>query len=110
MGFTDAVRTCFTKYVDFKGRASRSEFWNWALFNLIASIVLGILSDRLSLAFAVATLLPYIAVATRRLHDTGRGGWAQLVGLIPLIGWIVVLVWLVRPGEPGPNRYGPEPS
>ncbi len=110
MGFTDAVRTCFIKYVDFQGRASRSEFWYWALFNLIGSIVLGVLGQRLSLAFALLTLLPYVAVATRRLHDIDRGGWAQLVGVIPLIGWILMMVWLVRAGTSGPNRFGPEPA
>ncbi|MGY0196847.1 DUF805 domain-containing protein [Leptothrix sp. BB-4] len=110
MGFTDAVRTCFVKYADFKGRASRPEFWWWALFNLVASIVMMILGDRLSLAFAIATLLPYAAVATRRLHDVDLSGWAQLIGLIPVIGWILMAVWLARAGTPGPNRYGPAPA
>jgi uncharacterized membrane protein YhaH (DUF805 family) len=110
MRFTDAVQTCFNKYVDFQGRASRSEFWYWSLFSVIGSLVAGVLGDRLSLAFLLATLLPYIAVTTRRLHDVDRGGWAQLIGLIPLVGWIVVLVWLVRPGTSGPNRFGPEPA
>ncbi|MDI1349673.1 DUF805 domain-containing protein [Aquabacterium sp.] len=104
MDFTTAVATCFRKYADFKGRASQAEFWWWALFNLIASVCLGIIDDRLSLAFTVGTLLPCAAVATRRLHDTNRGGWLQLVGLVPLIGWVLIIVWLTQaPREP--NRF-----
>jgi len=99
MTFTDSVRTCFVKYADFQGRASRSEFWWWALFNLVAGIVLGIISDKLSLAFFVATLLPYLAVTSRRLHDTNRSGWFQLIGFIPIVGWIIVIVWLAQEGK-----------
>jgi uncharacterized membrane protein YhaH (DUF805 family) len=104
--FGESIQICFSKYADFKGRASKSEFWWWALFNFIASLALGIVSDKLSLAFTVATLLPYVAVTTRRLHDTDKGGWAQLIGLIPIIGWVVIIVWLCRDGDPGPNRFG----
>lgn len=80
--------------------ASKSEFWWWALFILIATICLSIVNEKLSLAFTVATILPYIAVTTRRLHDVGKSGWAQLVGLIPVIGWIVVIVWLCQDSKP----------
>ncbi len=104
MQFTDAVSICFRKYADFKGRASKAEFWWWALFNLIASMCLGIIDDRLSLAFTVGTLLPYAAVATRRLHDTNRGGWSQLVGLIPVVGWVLIIVWLAQDARE-PNRF-----
>lgn len=104
MTFTESVTVCFRKYADFKGRASQAEFWWWALFNLIASVCLGIVDDRLSLAFSVGTLLPYLAVTTRRLHDTNRGGWQQLVGLVPLVGWVLIIVWLTQaPREP--NRF-----
>jgi len=100
MTFVEAVKTCFTKYADFSGKAGRSEFWWWALFNLIASICLGIIDERLSLAFTVATLLPYVAVSTRRLHDVDKSGWMQLIGLIPIIGWILVIVWLAQDSKP----------
>ncbi len=100
MDFTESIKVCFRKYATFKGVASKSEFWWWALFNLIASICLGIVSDKLSLAFTVATFLPYLAVTSRRLHDTGRSGWAQLIGVIPLIGWIVIIVWLCQDSKP----------
>lgn len=96
MDFGESIKTCFNKYATFSGTASKSEFWWWALFNLIAAICLSIINDKLSLAFSVATFLPYVAVTTRRLQDTGRSGWAQLVGLIPLVGWIIVIVWLCQ--------------
>jgi len=101
MTFVDAIRTCFKKYADFDGCATRSEFWWWALFNLIVCIALSILSDKLSLVFSLATFIPYIAVTTRRLHDTNRSGWLQLIGLIPFIGWILVIVWCAQEGKAG---------
>lgn len=104
MTFTDSIRTCFTKYADFNGRASLSEFWWWALFSIVASVALGNISDKLSGAFTIATLLPYFAVSTRRLHDTNRSGWLQLLGLIPVIGWIVLIVFVAQASRE-PNRY-----
>ena len=99
MQFTESVRTCFSQYASFGGRASRPEFWWWALFCVIATLVLGVVSDKLSAAFSLATLLPYIAVTTRRLHDTDRSGWWQLLFFLPVIGWLVMLYWLVQPSE-----------
>ncbi|HEX2605105.1 MAG TPA: DUF805 domain-containing protein [Oxalicibacterium sp.] len=99
MSFVESVRTCFAKYADFNGCASRSEFWWWALFNLVAYIVLSFINSKLGLLFTLATLLPYLAVTARRLHDTDRSGWWQLVALIPLVGWIVVLVWCAQEGR-----------
>jgi uncharacterized membrane protein YhaH (DUF805 family) len=102
MTFADSVSTCFGKYADFSGRASRSEFWWWVLFTLIGSLVCQAFSGYLSLLFEVGTLLPYCAVTTRRLHDTNRSGWIQLVALIPLLGWILLIVWCAQPGIPDP--------
>jgi len=99
MTFFESIRTCFTKYADFTGRATRSEFWWWTLFNLVAALALGVVSEKASLAFSLATLLPYCAVTTRRLHDTDRSGWAQLVGIIPVIGWILLIVWCAQEGK-----------
>lgn len=104
MQFTESVRTCFSKYASFDGRATRPEFWWWALFCVIATLALGVISDKLSAAFSLATLLPYIAVTTRRLHDTDRSGWWQLLFFLPVIGWLVVLYWLVQPSESA-DRY-----
>ena len=104
MTFGESIKTCFSKYADFNGRATRSEFWWWALFVVLVSAATGIVSDVLSGVFSLAVLLPYIAVGTRRLHDTDRSGWLQLIGLIPLIGWIVLIVWLAQEGKE-PNRF-----
>lgn len=118
MSFQDAVRSCLTKYVDFSGRAGRSEYWWFALFNLLVSLVAGVLDGIFgtgsggvglieSLA-GLALLLPSLAVAVRRLHDTSRSGWWLLIGVIPIVGWIVLLVFYVQSSHPA-NRYGPPP-
>lgn len=107
MTFVDSVRTCFSKYADFNGCASRSEFWWWALFDLVGAIALGVISDRVSAAFTLATLLPYFAVTTRRLHDTDRSGWLQLLAFIPIVGWILLIVWCAQEGK-SPSRYARE--
>jgi uncharacterized membrane protein YhaH (DUF805 family) len=104
MTFIDAIKTCFTKYADFSGCASRPEFWWWVLFTFIAGLVLRQISYLVSFIFSLAILLPNLAVAARRLHDTDRSGWWQLLVLIPFIGWIILLIWYIEPGKP--NRYG----
>jgi uncharacterized membrane protein YhaH (DUF805 family) len=104
MNFGESVSTCFRKYADFNGCASRPEFWWWVLFTFIATGVLNALNYRLSAAFSVATFLPSIAVGARRLHDTDRSGWLQLLGIIPIVGWIILIIWLAQ--EPKtPNRF-----
>lgn len=104
MTFTDSIRTCFTKYADFKGCASLSEFWWWVLFTIVTNLLLGVFSDALSMLFSLATLVPGIAVTARRLHDTNRSGWLQLLVLVPIIGWILLIVWCVQDRKE-PNRY-----
>ena len=86
MTFIESIQVCFKKYADFNGCASRPEFWWWALFVFLGSMALGIVSNTLSGLFALGTLVPYIAVGARRLHDTDKSGWLQLVGIIPIIG------------------------
>ncbi|GGC63645.1 DUF805 domain-containing protein [Undibacterium terreum] len=104
MNFDQSINTCFTKYADFNGRASKSEYWWWMLFVFLASAAASIVDERLANLFAIAVLLPSLAVATRRLHDTNRSGWWQLIELIPLIGFIIMVVWCVQdPVEP--NRF-----
>lgn len=118
MDFQTAVRTCLAvKYVDFTGRAARSEYWWFALFTVIVQIVLhllqfilgetltGILSGLVALAF----LLPSLAVSVRRLHDKDKSGWFLLLGFIPIIGGLILLFWFVTPGTPGANRFGADP-
>ena len=104
MTFVESIRTVFSKYADFAGVAVRSEYWWFYLFTVIASILLSFISDWLSLIFSLATIVPTLAAGARRLHDTDRTGWLQLLWLIPIIGWIVLIVFLAQEGKP--NRYG----
>jgi uncharacterized membrane protein YhaH (DUF805 family) len=129
MGFLDAVKNNFSKYATFSGRAPRSEFWWWLLFTLIGSIVLGGVDialfghtvvtagsvsasskfSPLASIFGLAVFLPSISVTVRRLHDTDHSGWWWWIGLIPLVGIIVLIVWWATPGTRGPNKYGDDP-
>ena len=99
MTFQESIQVCFKKYAEFTGRASRSEYWWFALFVVLAGTAAGIISHYLSALFYLGTLLPSVAAATRRLHDTARSGWWQLIGLLPVIGWIVLIVFLAQEGK-----------
>jgi uncharacterized membrane protein YhaH (DUF805 family) len=124
MSFTSAVRSVLSRYVQFGGRARRAEYWWFVLFTVLVGIVTSILDSALGTDFEgsamsgglfglianLALLLPSLAVAVRRLHDTDRSGWWILIGLIPLIGAIVLLVFFVQDGTSGPNRFGPSPK
>jgi uncharacterized membrane protein YhaH (DUF805 family) len=116
MGFGDAIKTCFRKYAVFKGRARRPEYWWWTLFNLLLSVALALADwaiagvngpEVLSNLANLALFLPSLAVGVRRLHDTDRSGWWILLWLIPLIGWIIIIVFLCQRGTEGANRFGP---
>jgi uncharacterized membrane protein YhaH (DUF805 family) len=114
MTFGEAIRSGFDNYVNFSGRASRSEFWWWVLFAILASIVANIIDAIIgapifSLLVSLGLLLPGLAVSVRRLHDTNRSGWWILIGLIPIIGFIVLLIFYLEQGNPGPNEHGPPP-
>ena len=111
------------KYTVFTGRARRKEYWMFTLFNIIISIaisivaqlfvripVIGLIFGLLPLIYAIAVLLPSIAVGIRRLHDTNRSGWFLLLVLIPLVGAIVLIIFLVQEGTPGDNQYGANPK
>ena len=105
MTFQESITTCFKKYADFSGRASRSEYWWFILFYFLASGACSIISQTLGGLFSLAVLLPSLAAASRRLHDTNRSGWWQLIVLLPLIGMIVLIVFLAqesRPAEAAP--------
>lgn len=123
MGMQDAVRSFFKRYTDFQGRSSRSEFW-WVYLAFILCyialmIVVGIvsvISDTLGYIvyglFALASLavlVPSIAISFRRLHDINKSAWWLLISLVPLVGGIVLLIFYVLPGTPGPNQFGPDP-
>jgi uncharacterized membrane protein YhaH (DUF805 family) len=96
MTFAESVSTCLKKYVDFNGVASRSEFWWFMLFVFVATLVLGWVSPLVANIFGLAMLLPELAVGARRLHDTGRSGWWQLLLLLPVIGLIILIVFWVQ--------------
>ena len=116
--FVEALK----KYAVFSGRSRRKEYWYFALFVIIISFVLSIIDlltgayartvgvGLLSSIFSLAVLIPSIAVTVRRLHDIDRSGWWLLIALVPLVGWIVLLVFSVQEGTPGSNRYGPNPK
>ena len=114
MGFTEAIKTCFRKYVGFSGRAARSEYWSWTLF-VILLLIVALLLDLTVLALfnttgvpimillaILATLVPTVAVSARRLHDIDRSGWWA-----PLM--VPALVWGFMRGTVGANRFGPDP-
>ena len=109
-------------YAVFTGRARRKEYWMFVLFNIIFAIVAIILDNILGTAmegvgygmiyvlYMLAVLIPSLAVAVRRLHDTGRSGWMILIALIPFVGAIWLLVLLVLEGNAGENKFGPSPK
>jgi len=105
------------KYAEFSGRARRTEYWMFVLFNVLASGALSVLEALafngpgvLSGLYSLAVLVPSLAVSVRRLHDTGRSGWWLLIALVPLLGVVVLLVFAVQDGQPGDNAYGPNPK
>ena len=114
MSFGEAIKTCFKKYVDFSGRARRSEFWFWMLFTAIIGTAVGFLerSDHhfLSSIVPLAFFLPNLAVSVRRMHDIGRSGWYVLISLIPIVGVILFIVQCCRDSVPGANKYGENPK
>src|SRR5215470_9394964 len=96
MPIVDAVKACFAKYADFNGRATHSEYWWFFLMVLLGSAVTITIAYRLYVLFSVVTTLPMIAVGARRLHDTNRSGWWQLLALVPF-GIIAVIILLAQP-------------
>ena len=86
-----SVRTCLTKYADFNGRAARPEFWWFVVFWIVVMAVTGLISRYINGIAGLALLLPGLAAGSRRLHDSGKSGWFQLLGLIPFIGALIVL-------------------
>ena len=103
------------KYAVFEGRAKRSDYWLFVLVHVIISIILGLIPLVLSwfviveVAYALALLIPSLAVGARRLHDTRRSGWWQLIALIPIVGLIVLIIFMVGKSDDD-NKYGPRPD
>ncbi|UFS94668.1 DUF805 domain-containing protein [Nocardia huaxiensis] len=124
MNFGDAVRSVLTQYATFSGRARRSEYWWFVLFSFLVGLVASMLDAVLGTRWGddgargglfqaivwIALLLPTLAVGARRLHDIDRTAWWLLLHLIPCVGSIVLFVFAVLDGTPGPNQYGPDPK
>jgi uncharacterized membrane protein YhaH (DUF805 family) len=105
MGFGQTLGYFFRHYADFSGRARRTEYWYMMLWNFIFWII-----PPIGILWWLATIIPYLALAVRRLHDVGRSGVWYLLQLVPLVGQIIILVWLLTDSEPHPNRWGESPK
>jgi uncharacterized membrane protein YhaH (DUF805 family) len=128
MNFSSAVKTVLSKYIDFQGRAIRSEYWYWILALVLLSIVLAIIEGAvlapalgfepfapeagqpLRMVMVLAILLPTFAVTVRRLHDIDRSGWWLFLQLVPVIGALILLWWYIQPGTETQNNFGPTDS
>lgn len=112
MDFATAVRTVvMEKYANFSGRATRSEYWWFILFYIIAYLVLAVVDyllgvQLLTAILALGLLIPSIGVGVRRFHDLDKSGWWLLLGLVPLVN-LIVIYWFCQPGTPGANQFGP---
>lgn len=127
MNFVDAVKSGYQNYVNFSGRSARSAFWWWVLFQIIANVVIALIfggghmttgnggmgmnyeGGLVANLWSLANFLPGLAVSIRRLHDIDKSGWWILIVLIPLVGWIILIVWDCQEGTKGNNRFGPDP-
>ena len=127
MSFATAVKSFWSNYTNFKGRARRSEYWFIQLFLIATNIAVAVVDLALmngdverfianggggivGLIWILATIVPALAVLIRRLHDTNRSGWWALIGLIPVAGAIVLLVFTVEDSNKGVNKYGASPK
>ena len=121
VSFSDAIRRAFNNYCNFSGRASRSEFWWFMLFcaivNWAIALIFGGLFGMDSIIFNIVSylwslfiLLPNLGLQFRRLHDTGRSGWNICWWLLPIVGWIIVLIYLCQESQMQDNQYGPVPN
>lgn len=114
--FGEAVKLALTtNYCNFNGRSSRSEFWWYYLFTFILSAIINLFtSDTTATAgsgiIGLILLLPGLGLAVRRMHDIDKSGWWVLINFIPLVGFIIFLVWAAKDSQPTPNQYGPVPN
>jgi len=124
MTFQSAILSAYQNYANFTGRAPRSAFWWWTLFQILASVAIGIVFGHgvmmmdpatmvmgyhggvVSNLWSLANLLPALALGARRLHDIGKSGWWQLIALIPLVGIIILIVWFCQKSDVGANAHG----
>lgn len=113
MSFVDSIKTCFDKILTIDGRAARSEFWYFILFQAVITAVVSFLFRDYNIvltAVGFILALARLTVSIRRLHDIGKSGWWMLLSAVPVIGWIVLLVFALMDSQPGTNQYGPNPK
>ena len=112
MNFLESIQTCYKKFFDFSGRASKSEYWWFQLYNAIIYVLTFVFQGDLVLLFSIliiVNLIPVYAVGVRRIHDSDKSGWFVLISLIPLIG-LYIFVLLLQDGSKGKNRFGAKPK
>lgn len=122
MGFSQAVKTCLSKYATFSGRAARSEYWWFTFFIVLVYLAFIVFAQIVGedsplvgfaalalLIFILAMFIPIIAVSVRRLHDLNQSGWFYLLVLIPGLGALALTIWFCFKGTAGDNRFGPDP-
>ena len=112
MNFLESIQTCYKKFFDFSGRASKSEYWWFQLYNVIIYVLTFVFQGDLALLFSIlviANIIPTYAAAVRRIHDSDKSGWMVLIAVIPLIG-LYIIVLLIADGTKGKNRFGPKPK
>ena len=112
MNFIESIKTCYKKFFDFNGRASKSEYWWFQLYGIIIYGLIFVFQGDLATLFsiiAIANSIPLWAAAVRRLHDTDKSGWFVLISFIPLIGLFIIFL-LIADGSKGKNRFGPKPK
>jgi len=112
MNFIESIQTCYKKFFDFSGRASKSEYWWFQLYNAVIYVLTFVFQGDLTLLFSIlviANIIPTYAAAVRRIHDSDKSGWMVLIAVIPLIG-LYVIVLLLQEGSKGKNRFGAKPK
>lgn len=127
MGFATAVKSFWSKYTNFSGRARRSEYWFIQLFLVLTNLAVAAIDLALmngdferfianggggvvGLIWILATIVPAVGVLIRRLHDTSRSGWWALIGVLPIVGGIILLVFTLQDSDAGENTYGASPK
>ena len=109
MNILEATKLYFLRYADFSGRSRRSEYWWSSLSITIIGAIVGAILGDLSFIWSLAILVPSIAISVRRLHDIGKSGWWYLIGFIPLVGFIILLIWYCKDSTED-NQWGPNPK
>ena len=112
MNFIESLQTCYKKFFDFSGRASKSEYWWFQLYNTILYILTFVFQNDLALLFSIlviANLIPVFAAGVRRVHDSNKSGWWILISFVPIAG-LYIFVLLITDGSKGKNRFGSKPK